>query len=45
MNVSQWAAHTFKIPKNNGTIRFIAGFRELNKTMIQILSQSLVQKI
>ena len=26
-------AHTFIIPKKNGTVRFISDFRELNKTI------------
>ena len=29
----QWAAPTFIIPKQNGTIRFISDFRELNETI------------
>ena len=31
INISQWAAPTFIIPKINGTIRLISDFRELNK--------------
>ncbi len=30
-NDSQWGAPTFIIPKNNGTVRFISDFCELNK--------------
>ena len=30
-NNSEWAAPTFIIPKENGTVRFISDFRELNK--------------
>ena len=30
-NNSKWAAPTFIIPKKNGTVWFISGFRELNK--------------
>ena len=30
INNSQWAAPTFIIPKNNGTVRLISDFRELN---------------
>ena len=31
INNSQWAATTFIIPKNNGTVRFISDFRDLKK--------------
>ena len=30
---SQWAAPTFIISKNNGTVKFISDFRELNKSI------------
>ena len=33
INNSQWAAPTFIIAKNNGTVGFISDFRELNKTI------------
>ena len=32
-NNLEWAAQTFIIPKNNGTVRFISNFRELNKSI------------
>ena len=38
VNRSEWAAPTFFIPKkNNGTVRFISDFRDLNKRIIQKL--------
>ena len=30
-NISEWAAPTFIIPRNNGIVCFISDFRELNK--------------
>ena len=33
INISQWAAPTFIIPKINGTVRFISYFRELTLTI------------
>ena len=32
-NNSKWAAQTVIISKNNGTVRFISEFRELNKSI------------
>ena len=29
--ISEWAAPTFKSPKNSGTVRFISNFRELTQ--------------
>ena len=33
INISQWAAPTFIIPKINDTVRFISDFRQLNNTI------------
>jgi hypothetical protein len=30
---SEWAAHTFIIPKKNGTVRFISDFRKFNEQL------------
>jgi hypothetical protein len=30
---SEWAAHTFMLPKNNGTVRLISDFRKLNEQL------------
>jgi hypothetical protein len=37
VNRSEWAAPTFIIPKKDGTVQFISGFRELNKHIKQKL--------
>ena len=35
INNSQWVAPTFITPKINGTVRFIANFRDLNKKKLK----------
>ena len=34
VNLSQWGAPTFLIPKKDSTVRFISDFRELNKCIL-----------
>ena len=31
----EWASNTFIIPKSNQTVRFVSGFRQVNKLLIQ----------
>ena len=35
INRSQWGSPTFLIPKKDSTVRFISGFRELNKRILR----------
>ena len=38
---SEWGSPTFIIPKKNKQVRFLTNFREVNKLLIQNLTQSL----
>ncbi len=33
--LSEWAAPSFIQPKKNGTVRFLSGFRELDKRLVR----------